>query len=283
MTGSLSGKTAFITGGSGSIGAATAQRLAADGAAVALMARDGVKLTATQAAIAKAVPGASIQVIEGDACSEAQLKDALRKAHAWHGRLDIIVPTVGGGGAFRPLMAYTPETFREVVDRNLLSAFMAIRYGAPLMEHGGAIVCISATSVQIPVVGLAAAACAKGGVDILVRQAAEELACASIRVNAVRPGLTRGGNTGTLMAGDALQQYQREIPLALPLGRVGRPEDIACAIHYLASDAAAWVTGQSYAVDGGQELRRNPDLLKVLTGTSPQEAMAAARAEMLTR
>jgi NAD(P)-dependent dehydrogenase (short-subunit alcohol dehydrogenase family) len=255
--------------------------LAADGGAVALMARNEAKLEVTQASLEKAAPGAEVLICTGDACDPEQLQQALRRTYAWRKRLDIIVPTVGGGGPFRPLLDYTAAAFSEVVNRNLLSTFMAVRYGAPLMEHGGAIVCISATSAQIPIVGLAAAACAKGAVDILVRQAAEELACASIRVNAVRPGLTRGGNTGPLMTGDALQHYQREIPLALPLGRVGHPDDVAAAIHYLAGDAAAWVTGQSYAVDGGQELRRNPDLLHALTGTSPQDALAAARADML--
>jgi NAD(P)-dependent dehydrogenase (short-subunit alcohol dehydrogenase family) len=281
MAGSFSGKVAFITGGSGSIGAATARRLAADGAAVVLMARDDARLKATQASVEEATPGAEVLICTGDACDVEQLQQALRRAYAWRKRLDIVVPTVGGGGPFRPLLGYTSATFGDVVNRNLLSAFMAIRYGAPLMGHGGAIVCISATSAQIPIAGLAAAACAKGAVDILVRQAAEELACASIRVNAVRPGLTRGGNTGALMTGDALQHYQREIPLALPLGRVGHPDDVAAAIHYLAGDAASWVTGQSYAVDGGQELRRNPDLLHALTGASPQDALAAARADML--
>lgn len=275
----LAGKAAFITGGSGGIGAATARRFLADGAAVMLMARGRKKLEATKVTLEQAVPGASVSLYDGDACDVDQVKAALRRTYDIHGRLDIIVPTVGGGGGFRPLLAYDVPTFESIIERNLTSSFIAIRYGAPFMVRGGAIVCISATSARIPIVGLTAAACAKGAIEILVRQAAEELACGSIRVNAVRPGLTRGGGTAALMAEGVVDKNVEQIPLADPLGRVGEPEDIAAAIRYLAGSDSGWVTGQTFAIDGGQELRRNPDLSELLAGMTPRDALRAARAD----
>jgi len=142
----LAGRTAFITGGSGSIGGACAERLLRDGAAVLLMARNPEALERKRAALREAYPAAQVGVFAGDACSEADVRAALAAAHALRGQLDIVVPTVGGGGGFRPLMGHDAASFQQVVERNLTSTFLAVRYAASLMEHGGSMVCLSATS-----------------------------------------------------------------------------------------------------------------------------------------
>ena len=269
----LAGKTAFITGGSGSIGGACAERLLRDGAAVLLMARNPEALERKRAALRQTFPAAQVGVFAGDACSEADVRAALAAAHALRGRLDIVVPTVGGGGGFRPLMGHDGASFQQVVERNLTSTFLAVRYAASLMEHGGAMVCLSATSAVRSIAFLAAAAAAKGAIESFVRAAAEELAAANIRVNAVRPGLTHGGNTVALTQGGILARYEEQIPLARSQGRVGRPEDVAEAVRYLAGPESSWVTGQSFAVDGGMELRRHPDLTSVLVETQGEQAL----------
>jgi NAD(P)-dependent dehydrogenase (short-subunit alcohol dehydrogenase family) len=252
----LDGQVALVTGGSGSIGGASARALAADGAAVLLMARDAAKLAATRVAILADLPDALIATFAGDAGAQDDVKAAVRAAHALRDRLDIVVATVGGGGGWRPLMSYEAEEFRRIVEANVMTTFLAIRHGAARMAHGGSIICLSAMSTRINIPFLAAAATAKSGVEALMRAAAEELAAANIRVNAVRPGLIPGGNTGRLMQPDMLARGMAQIPLSAATGRVGTPGDVANAIRFLAGPESAWITGQGFAIDGGQELRK---------------------------
>jgi NAD(P)-dependent dehydrogenase (short-subunit alcohol dehydrogenase family) len=105
---------------------------------------------------------------------------------------------------------------------------------------------------------LATYCASKAGLEGLIRTVADELGALGIRVNAVRPGLTRSEATADMFADPAVIGRFLE---QTPLKRVGEPEDIAAAVAYLAGPGSSWVTGQSFAVDGGQELRRNPDLL----------------------
>jgi NAD(P)-dependent dehydrogenase (short-subunit alcohol dehydrogenase family) len=269
----LSGQTAFITGGSGSIGSASAKLLAADGAAVLLMGRTIGTLEKAQNAILESVPDAQVALHVGDAGSVEDVQAGLDKAHAMRGRLDIIVPTVGGG-PFRPFLMLDVETVRSTLDFTITTAFIAMRYGAPMMD-GGSIVCISSNVGKMPFAYLSAYHAAKSGLEGLVRAAAEELGCASIRVNAVRPGLTRTEASNFMYTEETyLNRYLEQTPL----GKCGgEPEDIAKAVRYLAGPESSWVTGQSFAVDGGHELRRNPDMTDLVTQMFGQPAMDAVR------
>ncbi|MDB5395538.1 MAG: 7-alpha-hydroxysteroid dehydrogenase [Rhodospirillales bacterium] len=269
----LSGKTAFITGGSGSIGSASAKLLATDGAAVLLMGRTIGTLEKAQKDILESVPDAQVQLHVGDAGSVEDVQAGLDKAHAMRGRLDIIVPTVGGG-PFRPLLMLDVETVRSTLDFTITTAFIAIRYGAPMMD-GGSIVCISSNVGKMPFAYLSAYHAAKSGLEGLVRAAAEELGCAGIRVNAVRPGLTRTEASNFMYTEETyLNRYLEQTPL----GKCGgEPEDVAKAVRYLAGPESSWVTGQSFAVDGGHELRRNPDMTDLVTQMFGREAMDAVR------
>ena len=270
--GALAGQTAFVTGGSGGIGGASAERFLRDGAAVLLMARDAAALQRQRNALLAAYPHAQVGVHAGDACQEDDVRAALDAAFALRGRLDIIVPTVGGGGGFRPLLSYEPAQFRQVLELNVMSTFLAVRHGAPLMKQGGAIVCLSATSARRAIAHLAAAAAAKGAIESFVLAAAEELAAMNIRVNAVRPGLTTSGNTAALRQGGIIEQYVAQTPLASSRQQAGTPQNVADTIRYLAGPESAWVTGQSIAVDGGMELRRHPqlDIDKIDEGSADQ-------------
>jgi NAD(P)-dependent dehydrogenase (short-subunit alcohol dehydrogenase family) len=126
----------------------------------------------------------------------------------------------------------------------------------------------------MPFNGLAAYHTVKGALENLVRAAAEELGAAGIRVNAVRPGLTRNGRVNYLF--DDASIFNR-FTAEFPLGRAGIPADIAGAVRYLAGPESRWVTGQSFAVDGGQELRRNPDLSEMMAASIGREALDATR------
>lgn len=253
----LADKTAFVTGGSGGIGTACAQALVADGARVLLMGRREEALKTSRSRIVDEFPDAEVAIYAGDAGSEEDVGMALKQAHALADRLDILVPTVGGSG-FAPFLSTSVADLRRDLDLNITTAFIAMRLGAPMMKAGGSIICISSTAATLPFPALATYCASKAGLEGLIRTVADELGALGIRVNAVRPGLTRSEATADMFADPAVIGRFLE---QTPLGRVGEPEDIARAVAYLASPGSSWVTGQSFAVDGGQELRRNPDLL----------------------
>ncbi len=269
----LEGKAAIITGGSGAIGSSAAKHLLRDGAAVLLMGRRPDALEETRSRLLAEVPDGRVECHPGDACIEADVEAAIKHAYSMLGRLDIVVATVGGGNGFVPLMMLDADAFRGQFERNVVSTFMAVRHAVPLMQPGGAIVCISSNAGKLPFAYLAAYHTAKGGLENFVRAAAEELGSAGIRINAVRPGLTRTGRTGYLWEPETLAKFVAEYPL----GRAGEPDDIGAAVRFLAGPESSWMTGQSFAADGGQELRKNPDLSVEVARNLGQATLDAAR------
>ncbi|GAB3291382.1 SDR family NAD(P)-dependent oxidoreductase [Parahaliea aestuarii] len=270
----LKGQSALVTGGAGGIGAACAARLAEDGAAVTLMGRRQDKLEQARAAILDRYPEAEVALCVGDALQEADTVRAAQQAFDLRQRLDIVVPTVGGGG-FMPLMMQSLEGLMRELELNIGSAFLAIRHCAPLMDRGGSIVCISSTTAAMPFPWLSAYCAGKAGLEGLIRSAADELASAGIRINAVRPGLTRSEATGPMFASAGTMAAFNE---QIPLGRTGEGEDIAEGVRYLAGPESSWVTGQCYNIDGGQGLRRHPDMTEALAAAFGEDALAAITA-----
>ena len=253
----LSDQTALVTGGSGGIGTACARALVADGARVVIMGRRQDALEASRNQILAEFPEATVEISVGDGGVEADVQAALDKAYALADRLDIVIPTVGGSG-FAPFLQTSVENLRRDLDLNITTAFIAMKLAAPMMTNGGSIVCISSTAATMPFPALSTYCTGKAGLEALIRTVADELAALKIRVNAVRPGLTRSNATTDMFANPVVIERFLE---QTPLKRTGEPEDIAAAVAYLAGPASSWVTGQSIAVDGGQELRRNPDLM----------------------
>lgn len=270
----LSGLTAIVTGASSGIGLESARILARDGAAVLLMGRRPDALRQAKEDISATVPGARLEIHAGDASDEKDVKAALERAHAISGRLDIIVPAVGGDDNYYPFLLETRDHFQYVLDRNLISAFLIMRHGAPLMHpHGGSIVCISTTTVTQQATGLAAYVAAKAGLERLVKLVALELGGAKIRVNAVRPGLTRSAATEFMFSTPGTEEGYAAIT---PLGRVGEPEDLAKAVRFFAGPESAWITGQNIACDGGQELSgATPDFLDQAYGKNLMDRLRA--------
>lgn len=270
--GSLAGQTAFVTGATGAIATACALQLARDGARVMLMARRGDALDEVAQAIRSQVPGAQIATFTGDCTDEDAVRDGLHAAHGLAGRLDIAFATVGGGGV-RPLMMLSAQELRDDFDTNVVSAFHVIRHGAPLMQRGGSIVCLSSGSAVLTFRYLASYHIAKAALEGLIRSAADELGEAGIRVNAIRPGMTRAGGTGPMFESGATEAFMPEYPL----GRLGQPSDMAGAVRFLCGPESAWITGQCIAVDGGNLLRRSPDLTAMVESIYGADAVAAAR------
>ncbi len=269
----LKDMTALVTGATGAIATASAIALARDGARLVLAARRGDALAETEATIRAAVPDASILAIAADCGDEAAMKNVLHQAHRIADRLDIIFATVGGSG-FKPLLMLDSDTLRQDFESNVISAFLAIRHGAPLMREGGSIICTSSGSAQLTFPYLASYHIAKAALEGLVRAAADELGSAGIRVNAIRPGMTRSNATGPMfdmpgVTDPFLPEY--------PLGRLGEPEDMAGAVRFLAGPESGWITGQCIAIDGGNLLRRSPDLTPMVEAIYGADSIKTTR------
>jgi len=252
--GVLDGRTAFILGASAGIAQASARLLAADGATLYLLGRSMKRLEKTRHRLLDAVPGAEIVLEEGDPEDEKTVEAAARAAHAVKQRLDIVIGTVATGGT-GPLIEQDLETFTDLVMGNLRSNFLALRHSAPLMTAGGSIVFVSSTSSKIPMEGLGHYSAGKAALEMLIRVAASELGARGIRVNAVRPGLTEAATTQGYIH---LEELTTSFLERVPLGRLGVSDDIAPAIRYFAGPESSWVTGQSFAIDGGNEVRGAP-------------------------
>lgn len=269
----LNGKCALVTGASQGIGLASAKSLARDGATVVIMGRKADALAAACDDLRASLPSARIGIAVGDAGDEAAMQHALALARDMEGRLDIVVSTVGGA-VFKPILMREADEVRAEMELNFMTAFLAVRHGAPLMQPGGAIVCVSTAAVTQTSFGLGVYAAAKAALERFVRAAAFELGGAGVRVNAVRPG-------ATLPAGAEDRPEFAAMAAAFtagtPLGRLGRPDDIARVVRFLSGPESGWVTGQTLSADGGMDQVSGPDFMDDLFGKGTMDQIRAGR------
>jgi NAD(P)-dependent dehydrogenase (short-subunit alcohol dehydrogenase family) len=262
---SLAGYAAFVTGGGSGIGLACATRLAADGATVTITGRSADRLAAGVAAIEEAAPGADVRSVPADVTDEDTLAAAVAAAAEPTGRIDGIVVSAGGSETIGPLTQVDAEAWRRTVDLNLTGTLLTIKHGARIMarQGGGSIVAISSVAGAVTHRWFGAYGPAKAGIDMLCRVAADELGASGIRVNSVRPGLTRTDLVEAITApGPVLDDYLA----CTPLGRIGEPEDVANLVRFLLGPEASWITGENISVDGGHAVRRGPDMSGLLEG-----------------
>jgi len=242
----LTGKSALVTGGSRGIGRAIALRLAAQGADVAFSYRGNASAAADTASDIEAldVRGLSVQADVSNPESVEQLVKAALEAF---GKVDILV---NNAGITRDdlIMRMSLDAWREVLETNLFGAFYTIKAATrPMLKaRRGRIVNITSVSGQAGQTGQANYSAAKAGLIGLTKATARELASRGITCNAVAPGFVLTELTQGLP--DALKA---ELTARTPLGRFGTAEEIADAVAFLASDEAAFITGQVLAVDGG--------------------------------
>jgi 3-oxoacyl-[acyl-carrier protein] reductase len=242
----LSGKTALVTGGSRGIGRAIVTRLATQGADVAFTYL-GNEAAAKETTAAVQGLGRTGLAIQGDAreseAAEATVKAALEAL----GKLDILV---NNAGITRDdlIMRMSPENWRDVLETNLFGAFwMTKAVTRPMLKaRGGRIINISSVSGQAGQTGQANYSAAKAGIIGLTKATARELASRGITVNAIAPGFVL-----TELTQDLPEALKAEITARTPLGRFGTTEEVANAVAFLASEEAAYITGQVLAVDGG--------------------------------
>jgi len=240
--GDLSGRVAFVTGGAGGIGLACARELARRGAKVSIADADAVKLRR----LARAFGRENLHVL--DVADPAAVRAAVADVVARRGRLDVLV-LAAGICRDAVLWKMTDAAWSRVIDVDLSGAAHVLRAAAEVMRRGrsGRVVFISSINGRRGKFGQSNYAAAKAGLLGLARSAARELAASGVTVNVVEPGFTATPMTEGLPAG------VKEKALAeTPLGRIGRPEDVAAAVAFFAGPGAAHITGQTLAVDGGQ-------------------------------
>jgi len=243
----LKDKVAIVTGASKGIGAGIARQLAADGAKVV------VNYTSDKSGADKVVAdidaaGGAALAVGADVTSAAQVEAMVGAAIERFGRLDIVV---NNAGIYRlaTIEDTTEALYRSQFDINVLGPLLVIRAAAPHLGRGASIVNIGSNVTRVHPSGSAAYTGTKAAIDAITIVLARELGPRGIRVNAVSPGLVE--TEGTHAAGAIGSDFHAWYESLTPLGRIGRVEDIAPIVSYLASDDAGWVTGENILGSGG--------------------------------
>lgn len=239
-------KVALVIGGNSGIGLEATKGLAAEGAYVFITGRSRETLVAAESAI----PG--VRAFQADMSDITSLDAVLADIGKSHDRIDILLINAGVGG-FAPIREVTPEFWDQVHDVNARGAFFALQKALPMMERGGSVVYTGSIGSVMGIPGNAVYAAAKAGLRAMVRCAAAELVADGIRVNVVSPGPTETPimNRNPGMDESDVEVLRARMCEAVPMKRMGEPDEIAKAILFLASDDASFITGIDLYADGG--------------------------------
>jgi 3-oxoacyl-[acyl-carrier protein] reductase len=248
MSKKLAGKVAVVTGASKGIGAAIAKELARQGAAVV------VNYSSSKEAAERVVSEINSQegkavAVQANIAQPADIERLFAETTKAFGKVDVLVNNAGIY-EFAPLENVTPEHFHKQFDLNVLGLVLAsqaaVRHFGP---DGGSIVNISSVAATAAPPTTSVYSASKAAVNAVTRSLAQELGPRKIRVNAVNPGMVE--TEGVHAAGIAESDFRRATEAQTPLGRIGQPGDIAPAVAFLASDDAAWITGETLYISGG--------------------------------
>lgn len=243
----LAGKVAVVTGASKGIGAATAKRLAAAGAAVVVNYATS-KADADKVVAEIVAQGGRAVAVQGDVSKRADATSIIEAAVEKFGRLDILV---NNSGIYKllPLADLKEEDFHRHFNVNVLGVLLTTQAALKHLPEGGSIVNISSGVTTIVPANSAIYTGTKGALDAITGVLSRELGPKKIRVNSVNPGVIQ--TEGTVTAGVIGSEFETWAVNNTPLGRIGQPDDIADIVVFLASDASRWLTGEQLLATGG--------------------------------
>jgi 3-oxoacyl-[acyl-carrier protein] reductase len=246
--GELNGKVAIVTGASKGIGAAIARTFAKAGAAVAVnYASNKADAERVVSEIIKA--GGKAFAIQADVAQRADVERLFAETKAKLGKPNILVNNAGVY-RFGPLESLTEQDFHRHFDTNVLGVVLAIQEAVKAFDgSGGSVINLSTISSTNPSPNSLLYSASKSAIDTITRELALELAPKGIRVNAIAPGMTE---TEGFAAAGLSAESAKALGFSLPMGRLGKPEDIARVALFFASDQSAWVTGERISASGGQ-------------------------------
>jgi 7-alpha-hydroxysteroid dehydrogenase len=270
----LDGRSVLVTGGGTGIGAACARRAAASGAKVTICGRTEASLQASAERIQ--ADGGAVQVVVADVTAEDDVARVVAEAVEFGGGLHGIVANAGGGGGLGPYHLQDLAEFERVLRLNVVGTLLCLKHGIPALARagGGSFVGMSSIAGHVTHPNFGAYPVAKAGIESMIRNAADEYGAHKVRCNAVQPGfISTEIMEGIERGGPVWNSYVDQTPL----GGVGEPEDVAAVVHFLLSDDARWITGQTLAVDGGHCLRRGPDFSSFLPYMFDEAALDPTR------
>lgn len=244
---SLDGRAALVTGASRGIGRAIAAELLARGAKVAITARKQPELEQTAEELRQEVPGATVLPIAGNAGDPESRADAVRRTVEGLGSLDVLVNNTGINPVYGDLMTADLDGVKKIFDVNVVGmlGFVQLAHAAWMGENGGVVVNVASVAGLRSTGVISAYGASKAAVIRLTEELAWQLG-PGIRVNAVAPAVVK-----TRFAEALYSAGEDEVAGKYPMKRLGAPEDVAQLVGFLASDAAAWITGECVRVDGG--------------------------------
>jgi len=242
------GKIVLVVGGNSGIGLAAARGFAAEGAAKVVVTGRAAKTL--EAAVTQIGPAA--QAFQADIAEVGALDPVIEAIREAHGRIDVLFVNAGIG-AFATAAEVTPALWDQVHDINLRGCFFAAQKALPLIGRGGSIVFTGSIGAVLGVPGNAVYAAAKAGLRAVARILATELVGVGVRVNMVSPGPTETPiiNRNVGMDAAAVDGLRQQMIAAVPMKRMGEPEEVARAVLFLASDETSFITGVDLFVDGG--------------------------------
>jgi NAD(P)-dependent dehydrogenase (short-subunit alcohol dehydrogenase family) len=242
------GKVALVTGGTSGIGRAAALAFAREGARVVVAGRRSEAGEQTVQLIREA--GGDALFVRTDVTQAAEVEALVNKTLAAYGRLDYAFNNAGTEGGLGPISELSEEQWDQTLAVNLKGTWLCLKYEIPaILKQGGAIINNASILGTIGMPGMTIYAAAKSGIIGMTRAAAIEYAQAGVRINVISPGAIETDMLDRFAGGDAAVKAQ--LGASHPIGRAGRPEEIAAAVIWLASEAASFVTGHNLVVDGG--------------------------------
>jgi 3-oxoacyl-[acyl-carrier protein] reductase len=248
MSKKLSGKVAIVTGASKGIGASIALHLAKEGASVAVN-YSSSKEGADRVVEEIVQNGGKAIAIQGDMTKQKDITSLLDQTIKTYGKLDILVNNAGVY-EFNPLENVTTENFHKMFDLNVLGLLLATKEAVKHFgSSGGNVINISSVASTAGIANASVYSATKAAVDAITKTLAKELGPKKIRVNSVNPGMVE--TEGVATAGFLESDFRKQIEKETPLGRIGKPKDVAPAVVFLATDDASWITGETLYISGG--------------------------------